>query len=53
MGKLLAQSFGQEWRCEVLVVDMGGIMGWLVHSSGHGGWYEVVVGVVETVGLLA
>ena len=28
-------------------------MGQLARSSGHGGGYKVVVGVVETVGLLA
>ena len=53
MGRPLAQSFGQGWRCEVVVVDRGGVMGCLVGSSGQVGGYEVVVGVVEMVGLLA
>ena len=53
MGRLLAQSFGQGRRCEVVAVDRGGVMGRLVRSSGHGKGYEVVAGVVKTVGLLA
>ena len=53
MGRPLAQSFGQGRGREVVVVDRGGVMGRLVGSSGQVGGYEVVVGVVETVGLLA
>ena len=37
----------------MVAVDRGGVMGRLVRSSGHGKGYEVVVGVVKTVGLLA
>ena len=33
--------------------NRGGMMGQLVCSSGHGGGYKVVVGVVEMVGLLS
>ena len=47
------QSFGQGRGREVVVVDRGGVMGRLVGSSGQVGGYEVVVGVVKTVGLLA
>ena len=53
MGRPLAQLFSQGWRCEVVVVERGGMMGRLVGLSGQVEGYEVVVGVVKTVGLLA
>ena len=53
MRRPLVQLFGQGRRREVVVVDRSGMMGRLAHLSGHGRGYEVVVGVVETVGLLA
>ena len=47
------QPFDQGGQCEVVVGAFDGMIGLSAHSSGHGGRYKVVVGVVETVGLLA
>ena len=43
VGRPLAQLFGQG-RGRKVVVDMGGMMGHLVGSSGQVGGYEMVVG---------
>ena len=45
MGKLLAQSFSQGRGCKVVVGAFDKMMRLPVCSSGHGGRYEVVVGV--------
>ena len=54
---LLARSFSQGWGHGLWAGGGGvvnGVVGrWLAYSFGHGGGYEVVVGVVEMVGLLA
>ena len=56
-GGLLAQLFSQGWGHGLWAGGGGvvnGVVGrWLAYSFGHGGGYEVVGGVVETVGLLA
>ena len=55
--RLLARSFGQGGGHGLWAGGGGAVNGvvgrWLAYSFGHGGGYEVVVGVVETVSLLA
>ena len=54
---LLAQLFSQGWEHRLWAGGGGAVNGvvgrWLAYLFGHGGGYGVVVGVVETVGLLA